>query len=135
MKEGVHPGGPSALPAGSPKSETEASRFAGVVARARQMVINAMLSPASGPVSWNDTNRAAMKEQAGYLADHIVAEVLRYRPVPAHFAALFSRANMAAGHPADDEDQSNDAILGRMFIAQRRELQLALSARHKEEIP
>lgn len=60
-------------------------------------------------------------------ADEIVATVLRYRPVPDQFAALFARARMVAGHPADDEDQSNDAILGRMFIAQRRELQLALS--------
>jgi hypothetical protein len=32
---------------------------------------------------------------------------------------LFCRAHVAAGHPADDEDQSNDAHIGRLFIQHR----------------
>ena len=32
---------------------------------------------------------------------------------------LFCRAHVAAGHPPDDEDQSNDAHIGRLFIQHR----------------
>jgi hypothetical protein len=32
---------------------------------------------------------------------------------------LFCRAHVAAGYPADDEDQSNDAHIGRLFIRHR----------------
>ena len=37
----------------------------------------------------------------------------------AAFQDLFCRAHVAAGYPADDEDQSNDAHIGRLFIQHR----------------
>ena len=57
----------------------------------------------------------------------VLAE-LRQAPADEEIRKLMSSAQIAGGHPADDDDLSNDAIIGREFIRLRHKIAAALSS-------
>ena len=60
-------------------------------------------------------------------AIHEARREIRQNVDDGQLRSLLARAHVVAGHPADSEDQSNDAMLGRMFIAARAKVEALLA--------